>query len=252
MKQLLAIFLASALLLLAVACGMKAEDGKIPGEGDPTEDTKHPTTDTENDTNNDPNNSMNNGMNNGTNGNKPDDTMPDNTTPNENNQNDTPLTYRNAHELLAGIWAQHKEEDRFPVMGGDYDNVVENAPGAFDLSHADAAANIDSLYSFPSEELKSIDSAAGMVHGMNANIFTCGAFQIKEGGDLDACADRIKNHVLTKQFICGSPEKITILSLPGNYLISVYGTTDAVTSFVQKTQELIRDTAVVAEQQLVR
>ena len=246
MKQLLAIFLASALLLLAVACGMKAEDGKVPGEGDPTEDTKHPAN--EDNTNNDPNNNMNND----TNGNKPD--TPDDTPPNdnENNQNDTPITYRNAHELLAGIWAEHKEEDRFPVMGGDYDNVVENAPGAFDLSHADAAANIDSLYSFPPEELKSIDSAAGMVHGMNANIFTCGAFQIKEGGDLDACADRIKNHVLTKQFICGSPEKITILSLPGNYLISVYGTTDAVTSFVQKTQGLIRDTAVVAEQQLVR
>ena len=227
MKKLLAFFCASALVLLAVACGMTPENGKVPGEGDPT--VKDDTTDTEQ--SKDPT---------------------DDTPPTQNDQNNTPITYQNAHELLAAIWAQHSEEDRFPVMGGDYDNVVENSPGAFDLSHTDAAANLDSLYAFPPEEIGKIDSAAGMVHGMNANIFTCGAFQVKQGDDPSACADRIKNHVLTKQFICGSPEKLAILSLPGNYLISVYGTTDAVTSFVQKTQHLIDDAAIVAEQQLVR
>ncbi len=230
MKKLLAIFLASVLLLLAVACGMKSDDGQIPGEGDPTQDTEHPSTE----------DNMNG------------DTSNNATPPEQNGENSTPITYQNAHELLAGLWSHHSEQERFPVMGGDYDNVVENAPGAFDLSHTDAAANIDSLYSFPPEELTKIDSAAGMVHGMNANIFTCGAFQVKQDSDVNACADRIKNHVLTKQFICGSPEKLAVLSLPGNYLISVYGTADAVTSFVEKTQSAIADTAIVAQQSLVR
>ena len=233
MKKLLAFFLTTTLLLLTVSCGMKSNDGQIPGEGDPTTDNKHPNDQTD----------MNGGMN---------EDKPNDTTPEQNGENNAPLTYQNAHELLAGIWSRHGEDERFPIMGGDYDNVVENAPGAFDITHPDAGANIDSLYSFPSEELEQISSAAGMVHGMNANIFTCGAFQVKEGQDPAACAERIKNHILTKQFICGSPEQLTILSLPGNYLISVYGTADAVASFVQKATSSIADTAVIAQQELVR
>ena len=224
MKKILAFFLASALLLLAVACGMSPDDGKIPGEGDPTADNEN-TQDQ----------------------NTPGDMMPD-----QSGENNTSTTYQNAQELLTGIWAQYSETERFPIMGGDYDNIVDNAPGTFDLSHAEAAANLDSLYAFPPEEMSKIDSAAGMIHGMNANIFTCGAFRIKQGNDLNACAEQIKNHILNKQFICGSPEKLAILSLPGHYLISVFGTTDAVTSFVQKTKGWMDGVTVVTEQQIAR
>ena len=224
MKKLLAFFLVSVLMLLAVACGMSPNDGKIPGEGDPTID-------------------------NGTAGdqNTPGDMIPD-----QSGENNTSTSYQNANELLEKIWTQHSDAERFPIMGGDYDNIVDNAPGAFDLSHPEAAANLDSLYAFPPAEIGKIDSAAGMIHGMNANIFTCGAFRIKQGNDINACAEQIKNHVLSKQFLCGSPENLAILSLPGNYLISVFGTTDAVTSFVQKTKGLIDDVTVVTEQQIAR
>ena len=232
MKRILTFLVATMLLISMVACGMRADDGKIPGDGDPTTDDNNTNSDTNNNTNN--NNDTNNDDANGGGGNQ------------------TPPTYQNAHELLASIWASYGENEQFPVMGGDYDNVVENAPGAFDLTHADAAANIDSLLSFPSEEISKIDSAASIIHGMNTNMFTCGAFHVTDAGEVQATADRIKNHILTKQFLCGSPEHLVILRVPDNYLIVLYGLKDNVDTFVQKTKSSLPDTATLAEQQLSR
>ena len=227
MRKLLAFLLAAALLVSAVACGMTADDGKIPGDGDPTNNNDS----TNNDSNN--NDSSNNDSNGG-------------------NDTQTPPTYQNAHELLAAIWSNYEQNEQFPIMGGDYDNVVENAPGAFDLSHAEAAANIDSLISFPSEEIGKIDSAASIIHGMNTNMFTCGAFHVTDAGEVQSVADRIKNHILTKQFLCGSPEHLTILRVPGNYLIVLYGIKDNVDAFAKKTRTLIPDTTTLTEQSLSR
>jgi hypothetical protein len=242
MKKLMALLLAALLLALFVACGMTADDGKIPGDGDPTNEGN--PDDTHNTDNSNNNNNNNNG-NNGNNGNN------NNTDSGANKEeNTTPPSYQNAHELLAHIWATYGAEERFPATGGDYNNVVENAPGAFDLTHADAAANIDSLLSFPSEQLSNIDNAASLIHSMNTNILTCGAFHVTDQSKVQACADSIKNHIMTKQFICGSPEKLIVLHVPGNYLIVLYGAADVTGMFAQKTMALIPDTAVLVEQPL--
>lgn len=232
MKKIMALLLATLLLVLTVACGMTADDGKIPGDGDPTNEGN-------------PDDTHNTDSNNNTNGNNA------NTDSGANKEeNTTPPSYQNAHELLAHIWATYGAEERFPATGGDYNNVVENAPGAFDLTHADAAANIDSLLSFPSEQLGNIDNAASLIHGMNTNILTCGAFHVADQAKVQACTDSIKNHIMTKQFICGSPEKLLVLHVPGNYLIVLYGAADVTAMFAQKTMALIPDTTVLVEQSL--
>jgi hypothetical protein len=236
MRKLLAFLLAAAMLVSTVACGMTADDGKIPGDGDPT-NNDNTNNGTNNDINDNNSNNNNDSTNNGSNG---------------GNNTQTPPTYQNAHELLAAIWSNYEQNEQFPIMGGDYDNVVENAPGAFDLTHTDAAANIDSLLSFPSEEIGKIDSAASIIHGMNTNMFTCGAFHVTDAGEVQSVADRIKNHILTKQFLCGSPEHLTILRVPGNYLIVLYGIKDNVGAFAQKTSALIPNTTTLTEQSLSR
>jgi hypothetical protein len=136
-------------------------------------------------------------------------------------------------------------------MGGDYDNVVENAPGAFDLSHAEAAANIDSLISFPSEHIDKIDSAASLIHSMNANIFTAGAFRFQTADAARTMAATIKNHILTKQFICGTPEKLIIVYAPDNYLIVAYGGNAALDPFIAKTKAVISGCELLVEQALI-
>ena len=217
MKRWLSLLLVTLLVCSLVSCGNRTDDGKTPGEGDPT-------------TNNDSNGNQDNDGNNG--------------------ENTLSPTYQSAHELLAALWTARAEEDRFPVMGGDYDNVVENAPGAFDLTHPDAAANIDTLLSFPSEEITKLDSAASLVHSMNANIFTCGAFRLTSAEDAAPLAERIKNHVLTKQFICGSPERLIILQLPDGYLVVLYGTSDATLGFADHTKALVANTSTLVDQTL--
>lgn len=229
MKRWLSLLLVAVLLMGLVSCGITADGGKVPGEGDPING------DDKEENKND----------NGSADNKP---QPDQS---QGGADDVlPLTYQSAHELLAGIWTARGEEDRFPIMGGDYDNVVENAPGAFDLAHPDAAANIDSLLSFPSDEITRIDSAASIIHSMNANIFTCGAFHVSNAEDVVPVSERIKNHIMTKQFICGSPERLIILRLPGDYLMVLYGTSDAVVGFAEQTKTLVKDASTLVDQTL--
>ena len=236
MKKFLSFLLAAMLLVATVACGMTADDGKIPGDGDPTKDDNN-ANDNNNDNSNNSSNSNNDMNSNGG---------------NDNANDQAPPTYQNAHELLAAIWATYDNSEQFPIMGGDYDNVVENAPGAFDLTHADAAANIDSLLSFPSEEIGKIDNAASIIHGMNTNMFTCGAFHVTDAAGVQAVADRIKNHILTKQFLCGSPEHLVILHVPDNYLVVLYGLKDNVDVFAAKVKSAISGTAALTEQSLSR
>ena len=228
MKRWLSLLLVSILLLGLVACGIRSDDGKIPGEGDPTKDDDADHKDDAS-------------------GNMGEDNKNEGT---GDGRDTLSLSYQSAHELLAALWAERREEDRFPIMGGDYDNVVENAPGSFDLAHPDASANIDSLLSFPSDEITKIDSAASIIHSMNANIFTCGAYHVTNAEDITPVAERIKNHIMTKQFICGSPERLIILRVPGDYLMVLYGTTDAVSSFAEQAKTLIKDTATLVDQTL--
>ena len=220
MKRFFTLLLAALLLLTLASCGRRIDGGMTPGEGDPTTDQGN---------NNIPGNN--------------------NTDNNDTNEQNT-MTHQNSHELLATLWTARAEDDRFPIMGGDYDNVVENAPGAFDLTHAEAAANIDSLLSFPSEEIAKIDNAASIIHSMNANIFTCGAYHVTNAEDTAALAERVKNHILTKQFLCGSPERLIILHLPDNYLMVLYGNADAVAGFADHTKVLITDTTTLVDQTL--
>lgn len=237
MKKLLALLLVSLMLVGVVACGMTGDDGKIPGDGDPTiDDNKDDAPGDE--MNNNDNTNNNNNDNNTTDGNANGDAP------------STPATYANAHELLAVIWAAYGSDEKFPAMGGDYDNVVENAPGAFDLAHADAAANIDSLISFPSDQIDQIDSAASLIHSMNANIFTCGAFHFKTPDAARGMAATIKNHILTKQFICGTPEKVAILYAPDNYLIVAYGGGAALDPFLAKARDVVTGCELLVDQAL--
>ena len=239
MKKLLALLLVSLMLVGVVACGMTGDDGKIPGDGDPTvDDNKN---DAHGDEMNNSNNNDSNNNNNGSNNSEGDAT---------GDGANVPATYANAHELLAVIWAAYGSDEKFPAMGGDYDNVVENAPGAFDLAHADAAANIDSLISFPSDQIDQIDSAASLIHSMNANIFTCGAFHFKTSDAARGMAATIKNHILTKQFICGTPEKLLIVHAPDNYIIVAYGGAAALDPFLAKVQGVITGCELLVDQAL--
>jgi hypothetical protein len=62
-----------------------------------------------------------------------------------------------------------------------------------------------------------------MFNLMNANTFTCYTVQFKDGTDVDAMVNTVKDNILARQWICGQPEKLVIAKAPGNYLIVVWG-----------------------------
>ena len=92
--------------------------------------------------------------------------------------------------ILETIWNGVPEDNKFFVMGGDMNNMVDNAPGAYSLESEDLSFQL----LVPAEQIANLDQAASLFHGMNLNNFTCGVYHIVEGGDgTVACAEGFGN-----------------------------------------------------------
>lgn len=134
------------------------------------------------------------------------------------------VTVGSALEILETVWGQFGEDEKFFVMGGDYDNMVDGAPGA--VSNADFLAGV--LY-VPAET--EVLEAAALVHGMNLNNFTCGAYKVS---DAAAFAETMHSSIAGVQWICGMPEKLVVATLGSEYAVVMFGVNDAVNPFEEK------------------
>ena len=74
-------------------------------------------------------------------------------------------------------------------------------------------------------------TAASLTHMMNANSFTCGAFHVKNSGDVSAVADALRQNVQNTQWMCGFPDKLVVLTY-GEYVVALFGADDLVDDFV--------------------
>lgn len=128
-----------------------------------------------------------------------------------------------ALEVLQKTWAAVAEEEKFFVGGGDYDNMVDG----------DAGVVLDSTYMtgtlrLPETLVESVDNAAGLIHGMNLNSMTIGAYQVKDGTDLEAFAAACKEGLAGVHWMCGFPEVQMVIAV-GNVVVFGYGLTDNMT-----------------------
>ena len=135
------------------------------------------------------------------------------------------ITEKNAVEVLTKIWNGVPEDKKFFAMGGDMNNVVDNAPGAYSLEDEGLTATL----LIPAEEIANVSEAASLVHAMMLNNFTCGAFKVT--GDVDAFVNAMYTAVSTNRWMCGQPEKMAIAVI-GEYVIVVFGLNDAVEPFL--------------------
>ena len=151
-----------------------------------------------------------------------------------------------ALELLETVWNSYSDDEKFPAAGGDYseENMRDGAPGNFSMDDADT---LDSSLGFPAAEAGKIDGAASLVHMMNLNTFTCGAFHVKNSGDVSALCGALRENILARHWMCGFPDKLVILTL-GDYVISCYGAEDLVDQFSGKVTETFADAAVVCDE----
>lgn len=149
-----------------------------------------------------------------------------------------------AAALLNNVFGLFGEEEQFAAMGGDYENPVDGQAGAFDISDSEA---FDSMAGFPAAEIGKIDSAATLVHMMNANTFTGAAVHLAEGSDAAEVAEAIKTHILNRQWMCGFPERLIVASAE-DYLVFAFGHNDLISAFTEHLAEAYPDAETLCDE----
>lgn len=144
-----------------------------------------------------------------------------------------------ALEILENIWAAFGEDEKFFVMGGDYNNPVDNAPGAVDVTATDY---LSFTLLVPETEVAGVTEAASMMHGMMANNFTCGVFRV---ADAAAFAETMHTAIANNPWICGMPEKMTVAVIGGEYVLVAFGINDAMNPFDTHLAEVYADAQIV-------
>ena len=155
-----------------------------------------------------------------------------NTTPNnpETTTEPTVAGPASALEVLQNIWGLYTDENKFFAMGGDFNAPVDGAPGAVDLTNADFLT-----YNLlvPAAEQANVTEAASLIHGMNANSFTCGAYKV---ADPAAFATAMQTAIQGNMWMCGFPETLVVASFGGGYVLVAFGVNDAMTPFLTNLQ----------------
>lgn len=137
---------------------------------------------------------------------------------------------KSALEILEKVWSKYSADEKFPATGGSEKQMKEDKPGKFDVSDAEA---LDFELGFPKANASEIDDAASLMHMLNQNNFSCGVYHVKDSGNVEALAGKIKENILARQWLCGFPEKLVILTV-GDYIVSVFGAGELTDTFVAK------------------
>ena len=169
------------------------------------------------------------------------------TVPNEDKETDTAGDSNgesDANALLTTVWGSYTEDEKFSVAGGDYNHPVEDAPGAFDITDT---ASLSSMLVLPETAATDIDDAASLIHMMNANTFTCGAFHVTDSEKVSTVADALRDAISSRQWMCGFPDKFVIITY-GQYVVSVFGAEDLVNTFRDKFTAAYTDAAIAYDE----
>lgn len=146
-----------------------------------------------------------------------------------NSQSESKESLQDALTLLNTVWDNYQEDEKFPAAGGDMtdENKTMNAPGKFGTDDSEA---LDTTFGFPVASADQIDDVASLVHLMNANTFTCGAFHVKNMENISEITTALKDSILHRQWVCGFPDQLVIVTID-DYIVSFFGETQIVDVF---------------------
>ena len=162
----------------------------------------------------------------------------------ENNENNVVVADTETAKLLAKVWEKFGDDERFFAMGGDFEAMVDNAPGAFGIADAEA---VDATLGFPMAEIDKITEAASLMHAMNANTFTGAAYKMADGVDSAALVEAIKTNIMGRRWMCGFPETLIIIEANG-CLVTAFGNGEIIENFKTKTLDTIDGANLVVEE----
>ena len=148
-------------------------------------------------------------------------------------------------DVLKTVWASYGEDEKFPVAGGDMseENNKMDEPGVFSLENKE---ELDSTLGLTAEAAEKVDSVASLVHMMNANTFTCGAFRVKNADDVKTLASLLKENILKRQWMCGFPDGLVVASVD-DVVIAVFGKSGNLDTFKQKLTAAYSSAEIISE-----
>lgn len=155
----------------------------------------------------------------------------------------------NPLDVLNKVWDSYTDDEKFPAAGGDMSeaNMTDDAPGNVALDDADTVAY---LTSFPADMVDKLDAAASLMHMMNANTFTCGAFHVTSKDDVETVASDLRDAIQSKQWMCGFPDKLVIFTYD-QYVVSLYGDEELVNTFRDKFTATYSDSAIAYDEAIL-
>lgn len=153
--------------------------------------------------------------------------------------------YASSLDVLNAVVESYGSDELFAMYGGDMDHAVMDAPGEFDITKTE---ELENSFGLPESQVSGIDGAASMVHMMNANTFTGAAYQLKDGTDLDAFAEAVKEAVLAKEWMCGIPDTLVIINVDGTYVITAFGEAGIMETFEEKALSALDGAEVLTKE----
>ncbi|MBO5159197.1 MAG: bacteriocin transport accessory protein [Lachnospiraceae bacterium] len=154
---------------------------------------------------------------------------------------------KKAVDILTDVYAAYEEDEKFSIAGGDYENMVMDAPGTVNVANGET---LDTLLGFPADSAELLDDAASMMHMMNQNTFTAGVYHVVNADDVQTVADAIKENILNRQWMCGFPDDLVIYSVGTSYVAAVFGAGDLVDNFEEELQETYSSAKLLHEEDL--
>ena len=88
------------------------------------------------------------------------------------------------------------------------------------------------------------------MHMMNANTFTSGVYHVTNADDVSAVCDALKENIMNRQWMCGFPETLIIVTVDDNYVISAFGNGQIIETFKNKISGVYDNATVVYEESL--
>lgn len=152
--------------------------------------------------------------------------------------------------LLTAVWDTYGEDDKFPTMGGGGSETAEYVPGAPGKFVTDSSEMLDYTLGLPAASASKIDDAASLIHMMNANTFTCGAFHVTKADDVKAVADSLKENILQRQWMCGFPDKLIVVTVD-DYVVSAFGNEEMINTFKTTLTDVYKSATVVYEEAIL-
>lgn len=152
-------------------------------------------------------------------------------------------------EIFTTVWGTYGDDEKFAIAGGDYNNSVMDAPGAFDVSDAES---LDAMLGVPADAATFIDDAASIMHMMNANTFTAGAYHMADSANQQAFCDSLKNNIMNRQWMCGFPDTLIVVTIGDSYVVSAFGNADIIDTFKTKLVTEYPMSEVLYEESLVQ